>query len=217
MCNFAISMATKIGRMVTCGVPTNPSNSCDLLIIWSRDKLYLHFRNTYGHQTWQSGKTLFTVGRPHKPSHVNCWSRSLVTNFRPYICRNICGHQTWQSGGVFQLEVGRPHLLSYMKLYLHFCSAYDHRAGQSGNLRWGEHSLKVTWPFNHAVARKIKKALSALPQYLTSKIGRVVTYSWKNSPTKSCGLWITWPHCHWKKETYICPYAYLSPPNLAEW
>ena len=36
---------------------TSPSKSCDLLIMWSRDKcknLYLHFCNIYGHQNWQS-------------------------------------------------------------------------------------------------------------------------------------------------------------------
>ena len=52
----AIPMTTKFGRLVTCSGRNPPSKSRDLLITWSRDKLkhlYMHFHNTYGHQTWQ--------------------------------------------------------------------------------------------------------------------------------------------------------------------
>ena len=31
-------MATKLGKVVTCGGGNPPSKSCDLLITWSRDK-----------------------------------------------------------------------------------------------------------------------------------------------------------------------------------
>ena len=41
--------------------------------------------------------------------------------------------------------------------YLHYCSSYDHKTGQSGNLRWGDHNFKVTWPFDYAVTWQIKK------------------------------------------------------------
>ena len=56
-CSSTIPTATKLGRVVTCGWGTPPSKSYDLLIMWSHDKcknLYLHFRNIYSHQTWQS-------------------------------------------------------------------------------------------------------------------------------------------------------------------
>ena len=42
-------MAIKLGRIVTCSEWTSPSKSCDLLIMWSRDKyknFYLHFPNS---------------------------------------------------------------------------------------------------------------------------------------------------------------------------
>ena len=58
ICSSAIPMATTTGRVVTCDTGTPPSKSCDLLIMWSRDKcksLYLHFRIIYGQKTWQSG------------------------------------------------------------------------------------------------------------------------------------------------------------------
>ena len=54
----AIPMATKFDRLGTCIGGTSPSKSRDLLITWTVEKLknlYLHFRNTYGHQTWQGG------------------------------------------------------------------------------------------------------------------------------------------------------------------
>ena len=50
-------IAIRLGRVATCGWETPPSKPCDLLIMWSHDKcknLYLHFRNIYSHQTWQS-------------------------------------------------------------------------------------------------------------------------------------------------------------------
>ena len=58
ICISTIPMVTKLGRAVTCGGRTSPSKSSDLLITWSRDKFkkfILHFRNTYGYQTCQSG------------------------------------------------------------------------------------------------------------------------------------------------------------------
>ena len=53
----AVSMTTKLDRVVTCDGGTPTSRACDLLVMWSRDKwkkLFLYFHNTYGHQTWQS-------------------------------------------------------------------------------------------------------------------------------------------------------------------
>ena len=58
ICTSTIPMATKLGKVVTYVRKTPPTKLCDLLIKWSPDKcktLYLHFCNTYDHQTWLSG------------------------------------------------------------------------------------------------------------------------------------------------------------------
>ena len=55
ICTSAVLMITKLGRVATCGVGTQPSNSRDLMIMRSRKKwkkTFLHLHNTYGHQTW---------------------------------------------------------------------------------------------------------------------------------------------------------------------
>ena len=39
VCTFAISLATKLDRVVTCDGGTPSSRSCDLLIMWSREKM----------------------------------------------------------------------------------------------------------------------------------------------------------------------------------
>ena len=57
ICTSAIPMATKPGRVVTYYRKTIPTKTRERVITWSRDKcktLYLHFRSTYGQQTWQS-------------------------------------------------------------------------------------------------------------------------------------------------------------------
>ena len=58
ICSSTIPMATKLGWVVTwVGQPHHQSH----VIFWLRGhvtnskNLYLHFRNTYRHQTWQSG------------------------------------------------------------------------------------------------------------------------------------------------------------------
>ena len=58
ICTSTIHMATKLGRVVNYGGGAPPSMLRNLLITWSRDKyktLYLHFRNIYDLETWQSG------------------------------------------------------------------------------------------------------------------------------------------------------------------
>ena len=39
----------------------------------------------------------------------------------------------------------------YKTLYLHFCSTYDHKTGQSSNLRCGDPTFKFTRPYDYAV------------------------------------------------------------------
>ena len=56
---FAIPMATKLDRVVTCG-GGNPTFKVtwpiDYMVTWQMKKsIYLHFNNIYGHQTWHRG------------------------------------------------------------------------------------------------------------------------------------------------------------------
>ena len=62
-------MAAKFGRVITYGVKTSHTKLDNLLMTWSRGKrkiFYLHFGNTYDHETWQSVK----VGEPNLQSHL---------------------------------------------------------------------------------------------------------------------------------------------------
>ena len=53
-------------------------------------------------------------------------------------------------------------------LYLPFYNPYSHQNWQSGNLRWGNPTFQVTWPFHYVVTWQMKKLLSVLSQYLWS-------------------------------------------------
>ena len=60
-----------------------------------KKNLYLHFQNTYGHQTWQVGNLL-----PEDPTYLVRWPcdekyKTLYLHF----C-NIYDHQTWQNGSL---------------------------------------------------------------------------------------------------------------------
>ena len=87
ICSSAIPMATKFGTLVPCSGGNPPSKSRDLLITWSRDKLkhlYLHFHNTYGHQTWQGGNLPL-----EDPTYLVRWSFDNVATWQiqeTYIC-----------------------------------------------------------------------------------------------------------------------------------
>ena len=94
-------MATKIGRVVTCGGGTPTSKSHDLLMMWSRDKfktLYLLFCNIYDHKAWQSSNLQW--GGPNLQSHVTFWLCGQVTNLKSLYLHvhNIYGHQTFDNG-----------------------------------------------------------------------------------------------------------------------
>ena len=83
-------MATKFDMVVTYCWKTPPTKSCDLLITWSHDKckiLYLHFRNTYGCQIYQSGNL-----RWRDPNFKVTWPFDYVDTWqmkKPYICTSI--------------------------------------------------------------------------------------------------------------------------------
>ena len=161
ICTSAISMATKLDRVVTCNGGTPASRLCELLIMWSRDKwkkkLYLNFHNTSGHQTWQA--VTYSQKTPHNKLNniLMTWSRD-----------------------------------KYKTLFLHFCSTYDHKTVQSSNLRWGDPTFKVMWPFNYMVTWKMKKTyIYTYTIPMTTKTGRVVTYG-GSPPTNSHNLLIMW-------------------------
>ena len=86
ICTFAIRTTTKLGRVVTC---SGGPNLQSLVTFWSHGyvtnskKLYLHFCNTYGHQTWQGGN--LASGRTNTRGQVTFWSSSYVRIAKPYI------------------------------------------------------------------------------------------------------------------------------------
>ena len=103
--------------------------------------LYLHFSNTYGHQTWQG------VNLPlEDPTYLVRWpfnqvSRNKCKTLYLHFC-NIYGHQTWQNSNLrwgTQPSKSRDPLImwsrgKFKKLYLHFYSTYDHQTWLSGNV-----------------------------------------------------------------------------------
>ena len=119
ICSSRIPMATKLGRIVTCGWRNPPSKSCDFLIMWSRDKcknLYLHFCNTYGHQTWQSsrlqwGHPTFKVMWPF--DYVVTWQiqKLIICTFTIPMAIKIGRVVTW--GGRTQSSKARELLITW--------------------------------------------------------------------------------------------------------
>ena len=117
--NSVIPMVTKLGRAVTYCWETPPTKLHGLLIMWSCDKcktLYLHFRNTFDHQTWLS-RNLVVVG-PQLQSHVMFW---------------LCGHWQLQTFLIFFLQkdftctkstkthISQQKHLRRRKSLIHFC------------------------------------------------------------------------------------------------
>ena len=117
--NSVIPMVIKLDRAVTYCWETPPTKLNRLLIMWSRDKcktLYLHFRNTFDHQTWLSCN-LVVVG-PQLQSHVMFW---------------LCGHWQLQTFLIFFLRrdftctkstkthISQQKHLRRRKLLIHFC------------------------------------------------------------------------------------------------
>ena len=60
-------MFTKLGRVVTCRAGPQIQSQV-IFLLWGHvtheKNFYLHFHNTYGHQTWQSGNL-----RSKDPTH----------------------------------------------------------------------------------------------------------------------------------------------------
>ena len=120
---FAIPMAIRLGRVVTYGQKTPHIKSCYLLFKWFHDKckiLYLHFRDFYDHQTWQSSNLRWT-----DPSfkamwpfdHVITWqTKKIISEFPQYILAPNLAE--------CKLMVRRPYKLSYMTFWSH-CHVTD--------------------------------------------------------------------------------------------
>ena len=96
-CTLAIPMTTKLGRLVTYSGRNPLSKSRDLLTTWhvtNEKNRYLHFHNSYGHQTWQSGNLW-----SKDPTHCVMWPFDHVVMWQMKNLRfhNIYGQQTWHS------------------------------------------------------------------------------------------------------------------------
>ena len=73
------------------------TKSPDLFTTWSHEKwetLYLHFRNTYGPQTWQGGNLGW---EPKPPSLKTTWLLDKLKALYPHLPKTY-GNQTWQGG-----------------------------------------------------------------------------------------------------------------------
>ena len=159
----------------------------------------MHFRNTYDHQTWQAGNLrwgnpTFKVTSPfdyvvtcHMKKNYICTSAiPMFTRLgRVVTCR--AGPQI-QSQVIFLLW---GHVTHEKNFYLHFHNTYGHQTWQTGNLRWGNPTFKVTSPFDYVVTCHMKKnyiCTSAIPMF--TKLGRVVTCRGGTPNSKSSYLFV---------------------------
>ena len=79
-CTSAIPMNTKLGRVVTYHGGNPPSESRERLTTWhvtNEKNWHLHFHNSYGHQTWQSGNL-----RSKDPTHCVTWPFDYVVKWQ---------------------------------------------------------------------------------------------------------------------------------------
>ena len=103
ICTSTISMATKLGRVVTYGWKIPPIKSCDLLITWSRDKWKLFFCNNWSLQIWQSISL-----RLENPTQQVMWSfdsmvawkiKKLLSAFQQHLWQPNLADQRCRVGG----------------------------------------------------------------------------------------------------------------------
>ena len=136
-------MTTKLGRVVTYSGRNPPSKSRDLLTTWhvtNEKNRYLHFHNSYGHQTWQSGNLWLKDPTHCLKGLLITWSRDkckiLYLDFY-----NTYDHQTWQGGNLrwqdpnFKVTWPFDDVDTWQMKNLHFHNIYGHQTWQSGNLR----------------------------------------------------------------------------------
>ena len=147
------------------------------MITWHKCKtLYLHYRNTYGHQTWQSGTM-----RWRDPNFRVTWPFDYIDTSqmkKPYIRTSTIlmatklgrvvtyGRRTPPSKSRDLLIIGsRDKWKKLIYLYLQFHNTYGYQTWQSGNLRWGDAMQLFTWTFDHVVTWQIKNLITVFPQY----------------------------------------------------
>ena len=176
ICTSTIPMGTKLGRVGICVRQTPPNKLRDLLITWACDKcktLYLHFCNTYDHQTWLSGN--LWLG---SPTFKVTWPCDYVVMWhmqKKYICFSITPMATTLGRVVAYVRKTPPTkvrdlLMTHShkkckRLYLHFHNTYGYQTWQSDDLRSGDASQLFTWPFDYVVTWRRKNLITALPQY----------------------------------------------------
>ena len=103
----------------------------------------------------------------------------------------------------------------YRALYLPFRNTYGHQNWQSGNLRWGSPTFKVTWSFVYVVTWLMEKTYictSAIS--MTTKLGRVLTWGWGTQSSKLVNFWFC-GHMTKEKNLISALMQYLWPSNLA--
>ena len=112
------------------------------------------------------------------------------------------------------LSITSP-LNKYRALYLPFRNTYGHQNWQSGNLRWGSPTFKVTWSFVYVVTwLKEKTYICTSAISMTTKLGRVLTWGWGTQSSKLVNFWLC-GHMTKEKNLISALMQYLWPSNLA--
>ena len=105
----------------------------------------------------------------------------------------------------------------YNRSYFHFHKTYGYRTWQTGELRWGTTTSKVTWPCDQeAIWSRVtnkKRYISTFQRSMTAKLGKVEIYSKGPPPIK-----LTWSSDHVIDKNVI----FQLPqdrwlPNLTKW
>ena len=148
ICTSAISMTTKLDRVVTCVGRTPASRPCDLcdhVITWQTKKIISEFPQYILPPNLAECKLM--VRRPYKLSYMTFWSHCHVTDIKPYnytsavLTTTKLGRVVTFGGGLnLQSHMNfwlRGHVRNEKDLYLHLPNTYDHQTWQSGNLYWG--------------------------------------------------------------------------------
>ena len=116
---------------------------------------YLHFQNTYGNQTSQSGDfpweaTTNEATWPFK-NVTKVWSRDKLNK--------IYDSKIWQSD---ELGEGPPPIRPYDKIktfYLHFLKIRGYQTLQDFDLKWGAHTHEAKKPFDQTITWRSRNKL----------------------------------------------------------
>ena len=136
--------------------------------------LYIHFRSTYGHQTWQSATYGQKIQHTKSCYPLIKWSRDKCKTLYLHF-GNIYDHQTWQSGNLrwrdpsFKGMCPFGYVVTWQKKKNYFCTSTIPMATKLGRvITYGQktpytklHDLLITWSRG-----KWKKPKSTLTEYL---------------------------------------------------